>query len=104
MRCARVCYKVFKMGRPFTDYPELVALMVKSNVFMGDVNHSAEFPANFLTSVANVIRKKIKTMLSSTLEQTQHVRPLYSKTHYTLYIIHYTVKHRNTQAYATTTK
>ena len=75
MRCARVCYKLFKMGRPFTDYPELVALMVKSNVFMGDVNHSKEFPANFLTSVANVIREKIKTMLSSKLEQTQHVRP-----------------------------
>jgi hypothetical protein len=40
MRCARICYLLFKKGRPFTDYPDLVATIVQGGTFMGDVNHS----------------------------------------------------------------
>ena len=29
MRCARLSHELIKMGRPFSDYPELVALFVK---------------------------------------------------------------------------
>ena len=75
MRCARLCQVLYKKGRPFTDYPEMVALMVKNYVFMGDTNHSKEFPAKFISSVATVVRKKIREMLNKKLEQTQHVRP-----------------------------
>ena len=42
---------------------------------MGDINHSTEFPANFLKSVASVVRSKIKETLSKKLKQTGHVRP-----------------------------
>ena len=75
LRCARLALELFKKGRPFTDYPEMVALMVKSDVFMGNINHSAEFPAHFISSVAYVVRKKIHQMLNRPLEQTHHVRP-----------------------------
>ena len=75
MRCARICYELYKMGRPYSDYPELVALFVKSNVFMGDINHSREFTAQFLSSVANVVRQKIKEVLKEKLKQTGHERP-----------------------------
>ena len=57
MRCARLCQELYKKGRPFTDYPEMVALMVKNDVFMGDTNHSKEFPAKFILSVSTVVRK-----------------------------------------------
>ena len=75
LRCARLALEIFKKGRPFTDYPEMVALMVKNDVFMGDINHSAEFPTHFISSVAIVVRKKIHEMLDRPLEQTHHVRP-----------------------------
>ena len=75
MRCARICYELFKMGRPYTDYPEMVALFVKGGVFMGDTNHSTEYPAHFLKSVADVVRAKIKEVLNKPLKQTGHVRP-----------------------------
>ena len=44
MRCARICYLLLKKGRPFTDYPDLVATIVQGGTFMGDVNHSKRFP------------------------------------------------------------
>ena len=75
MRCARLSHELIKMGRPFSDYPELVAIFVKNGLYMGDINHSTEFPANFLKSVASVVRSKIKETLSKKLKQTGHVRP-----------------------------
>ena len=75
LRCARICYKLFKLGRPYTDYPEMVAVFVKNSVFMGDTNHSKIFPPHFLKSVANVIRKKVKKLLQETLAQTGIERP-----------------------------
>ena len=54
MRCARICHALYKKGRPFTDYPETVATIVAGGTFMGDTNHSTEFAANYLSSVATV--------------------------------------------------
>ena len=53
----------------------MVALFVRGNVFMGDINHSKQFPEKFLSSVATVVREKIKEMLNTKLKQTGHVRP-----------------------------
>ena len=75
MRCARICHELYKMGRPYTDYPEMVALFVKNGVFMGDTNHSTEFPARFLKNVASVVRDKMSNVLKIKLKQTGHVRP-----------------------------
>ena len=43
---------------------------------MGNINHSTEFPANFLSSVANVIRKKLKTYLEEHMKQTGFKPPV----------------------------
>ena len=67
MRNDRICYELFRRGRPFTDYPNMVILFVKSNIFMGDTNHSAEFPAKFISSVAEVVRSKMKKCLIQNL-------------------------------------
>ena len=33
MRCARLCHYLLKKGRLFSDYPELVATIVKGDTF-----------------------------------------------------------------------
>ena len=45
MRCAGICHFLYRKGRPFTDYPEQVAMMVKGKIYMGDINHSKNFAA-----------------------------------------------------------
>ena len=37
-----------KRSRPFTDYPEQVALMVKGKVYMENLNHSTQFASEYL--------------------------------------------------------
>ena len=74
--CARICLHLYQKGRPFTDYPELVALHVKAGVYSGEINHSYKFASKFLESVASVVRQKIKKELSTTLKQTGHLRPV----------------------------
>ena len=61
LRCARICFHLFKKGRPFSDYPELVAAIVAGGTFMGETNYSKEFPRHFLNSVAHVVKEKIKS-------------------------------------------
>ena len=63
MRCARICYFLYKKGRPFSDYPDLVATIVQGSTFMGDINHSDKFPRAFLKSVASVVKQTIKKYL-----------------------------------------
>ena len=58
MRCARLCYFLYKKGRPFSDYPELVATIVQGSTFMGDINHSIQFPRAFLKSVSSIESRK----------------------------------------------
>ena len=70
MRCARICYGLYQKGKPFSDYPEIVATIVAGGTFMGDINHSTEFAATFLNSVAHVVREKIKDYLKSPIDQT----------------------------------
>ena len=60
MRCARICYHLFKKGRPFLDFPELVAPIVAGGTFMGETNHSKEFSWHFFNSVAYLVKEKTK--------------------------------------------
>ena len=76
LRCARLCYELYRKGRPFTDYPETVAAVVAGGTFMGETNHSAEFAASFLTSVAAVVREKITLYLKTPLLQTGFKPPV----------------------------
>ena len=76
MRCARLCHYLLKKGRPFSDYPELVATIVKGDTFMGDINHSAEFPSKFLKTVSEIVRSKIKEYLMTDMSQTGFKPPI----------------------------
>ena len=70
MRCARICHALYKKGRPFSDYPETVAAIVTGGTFICDTNHSTEFAANYLSSVATVVWEKMKEYLKTPLKQT----------------------------------
>ena len=48
MRCANICYNIYKNARPYTDYPDQVALYCKAGIWMGDTNYSKHFSANFI--------------------------------------------------------
>ena len=62
MICSRICHFFFQKGRPYTDYPEQVAMMVKGKVFMGNINHSTEFPSDYLEHLAAVVKEEIIKM------------------------------------------
>ena len=76
MRCARICHFLYRKGRPFTDYPEQVAMMVKGKIYMGDINHSEHFAAEFLERLAAECREEIKVMFDEVLPQTGFRRPV----------------------------
>ena len=76
LRCARICILLYKKGRPFTDYPDLVAISIQGGTFMGNINHSKAFATSFLTSVAFVVRKKIYNFLSTRMKQTGFNPPI----------------------------
>ena len=96
MRCARICYGLYRKGRPFTDYPEIVATIVAGGTFMGEINHSKEFASTFLNSVANVVRDKVKHYLKSPLDQTGFKPPI------KIVADKDTIKHRTRQIIALT--
>lgn len=62
MRCSKICHFFYQKGRPYTDYPEQVAMMVKGKVFMGNINHSTEFPSDYLEHLAAVVKEEIIKM------------------------------------------
>ena len=64
---------------------------------MGDINHSTEFAANFLDSVAHIVREKIKEYLKSPLDQTGFKPPI------KIVADKDTIKHRTRQIIALTT-
>ena len=70
MRIGQLCYYLFKKGRPDTDFPELLALHSMNGLDIGELNHSKIFPAKYLPYVANEVKKKVCTFLSSKMEQT----------------------------------
>ena len=76
MRCARLCHFLYMKGRPFRDYPELVATIVQGGSFMGDINHSKRFPHDFLQSVAAIVGERIKNYLKTDMKQTGFKPPV----------------------------
>ena len=70
MRIGRICYYLAKNGRPDSDFPTLVYLHSSNNSDIGDINHSSEFPAQFLPAIAEEIQSKVKRFLKERLPQT----------------------------------
>ena len=76
LRCCRICHFIYINGRPYTDYPELVAINVKSNIYIRDTNHSTEFPSQFLEHFAEIVRQVVKDELDKVMPQTGFRRPV----------------------------
>ena len=55
LRIGRIAYFLLKTGRPDTDFVSLLYLHSVNGADIGDLNHSAHFPAKFLRHVYSVI-------------------------------------------------
>ena len=69
-RIGTLCHYLISKGRPDSDLPDLISLLVSMGVDLGDINHSQVFVAKFLKSLAEVHRRRIQTYLSTRLEAT----------------------------------
>ena len=76
LRCARICLMLYKKGRPFSDYSDLVAINIQGGTFMGNINHSKRFASAFLSSVALVVRRKVYSFFSTPMKQTGFQPPV----------------------------
>ena len=72
----KLSYFNYKHKRPDTDYPELVYLLSKFGVDVGDLNHRRDFPRKLLPYVSEAIEEKIKCYLGSTLQSTGYKPPI----------------------------
>ena len=57
MRIGRVCYYLFKRGKPYAEFEQLLLLHNLNNVKIGNLNHSIQFPRKFLPFVAGEVKK-----------------------------------------------
>ena len=60
MRCANICYNIYKNARPYTDYPDQVALYCKAGIWMGDTNHSKRFLLILLKLWVSLCQTKLR--------------------------------------------
>ena len=75
LRILRIAYFLLKNGRPDTDFTALVYLHTVNGSDVGDINHSHNYVPKFLKHLANILENKLKSHLSSRLEQTGHLPP-----------------------------
>ena len=75
MSLGRYCMKNYILGRPYTDFESDVLTGKLNGVFVGDLNHSKNFPAHLRPFVDEVVTSKVKNFLTS-LKQTGHLPPL----------------------------
>ena len=52
LRIGRICYYMFKKGRPDSDFHTLLYLHSSNDSDIGDINHSPEYASQFFTAVA----------------------------------------------------
>ena len=70
MRCGRWLYHIFSKGRPYSDYPDLIATDVMNGAYCGNINHSEKFPPAVLPHIAEAIKKRKVQFLTTPLVQT----------------------------------
>eukprot|EP00112_Aurelia_sp_Birch-Aquarium-sp1_P013875 Seg2973.1 transcript_id=Seg2973.1/GoldUCD/mRNA.D3Y31 product="hypothetical protein" protein_id=Seg2973.1/GoldUCD/D3Y31 len=66
----KICYYLFKKGRPDTDFPDLIVLHSMNGLDVGEINHSKVFPAKFLPFVAKEVEGRVTNFLNTRMEQT----------------------------------
>jgi hypothetical protein len=69
-RIGRICYYMFKQGRPDSDFEHLVYLHSVNDSDIGDINHSNKFPAKILPIMSNEVTQRLTRFLDNPLEQT----------------------------------
>ena len=69
-RIGRICYYMFKQGRPDTDFEHLVYLHSVNDSDIGDINHSNRFPAKLLPFISNEVTRRLARYLDNPMEQT----------------------------------
>ena len=70
-----ICYLILKRGRPYEDYTDLVSLLSKFGVDVGEINHSFNFVGKFRKRVSEVIQKRWKKHLGTRCPQTGCLPP-----------------------------
>ena len=68
-RIGRICYYLFKLGRPDTDFEPLVYLHFANQSDIRDIDHSKNFPPKVLLFMSNEV-DRLKKSLACPLEQT----------------------------------
>ena len=76
MRCGRWLYHIFSKGRPYSDYPDLIATDVMNGAYCGNINHSEKFPPAVLPHIAEAIKKRKVKFLTTPLVQTGFKVPI----------------------------
>ena len=71
-----ICYLILKRGRPYEDFTDLVSLLAKFGVDVGDINHSFNFAGKFRKRAAGAIQRRWKKHLSNRCPQTGCLPPV----------------------------
>ena len=75
IRCGRWLYHIFfAKGRPYSDYPDLIATDIMNDAYCGD--HSEKFPTAVLPHMVEAIKKRKFQFLTQPLDQTGHIVPI----------------------------
>jgi hypothetical protein len=69
-RIRRICYYMFKQGRPDTDFEHLIYLHSVNDSDIGDINHSNNFPAKVLPFISSEVTRRLTRFLANPLDQT----------------------------------
>ena len=70
IRIARLCYDIYKEGKSLRSFEKEVLKAVMNGCDLGNLNHSHSFPDKFRSYVAEEVRKRTISFLSSRLEPT----------------------------------
>ena len=75
MRIGRTAYHVFREGGSLRSFEAILELQDSNGVDLGDLNHGKTFASNLRPHIANAIKDKITSFLSTPQESTGH-RPV----------------------------
>ena len=65
MRIGRTAYHVFREGGSLRSFEAILELQDSNGVDLGDLNHGKTFASNLRPDIANAIKDKITSFLST---------------------------------------
>ena len=76
MRIGTLCYFLYFQKLPFSLYESILPWYAMNGIDMGEINHSREFARKFVSSVYDVLVKRLRVLLSKPLPCTGDVSPI----------------------------